>query len=507
MHQDDLTIKVDTADVKPQLPFEDGQQQALLGHIMTQEPFFRQTYRKVQPEWFTDAYVAKVYKFYCEFYGAYDRVPLTSKEFKQWESFLAQDQAERNKLYSKLDLCLTQINNYGMDYLSDQLTAWQKTQIFLKDLPQIANLINSRQIAKAEQLYQNSAKELIFSKFGGNGIIKWSDYKIYRDTVETETDGAISTGLPVLDRHILPDCKDGALLPGDTTVVLAPVNLGKTSVLITIAKHAFVTGKSILFIVREGRETDIVTKFYRSVFGKTSGEFWPWTRTPEGEAGIAQVSKWMDDRLHVIHMPKVTLYVEDVVADIYRLQAARRAQTGKGYDLLVMDYPGILQAQEAKGARWEFRQTQDYIYRQFVQLGLEERFHVLLAAQTNREGSKINKGLAAKRLLSSEDIAESFGIVQSATNIITLNRDDKAAAGSYITFFLVKSRSSETGWAITAKSNYACAITHSEELGGVGYRGNASISDQVESLIQNYKNKDLPAGLVDGFKVNKNNGH
>lgn len=501
MQSNDFSLRVQAENVTAKLPFDENQQLALMGHIMLQENFFRQVYRKLQPEWFLDENLTRLYTAYCEFFERFSRVPLTPEEFQESDIIMSIDQKVKVALKAKIVLCRAKTAIHGLDSLSSQLTVWQKTQLFLRNLPQVANLINSRQIERAEDLFHSTAKELTFSSFKHEAVAQWDNYRMIRDAEEFDSKGALSTGLTILDRKLLPGVPGGSLLPGDTTVILAPTNTGKTAVMLTIARHNIFARKAVLFITREGREFDIMTKMYQSVFKKTRPELWTWSRTPEGEQTMDEVTKYMGKYMTYIHEPRVNAYVEDIIGDIMRLQAARQAQHGKGYDMLVVDYPGIFQARETKGARWEYRQVQDYLYRQFVQLGAQERFHVVLAAQTNREGSKVNSGLTTKRLLSFEDVAEAFGIAQSATNIITLNRDDKAKSKGYITFYLVKSRSSETGWAITARSDYSRAMTHSDELGATAYRGNLNVADQIEQLLKNYTNVDIPDGMIDGYKV------
>jgi hypothetical protein len=479
------------------LPFDDGQQKALVGHIMQHEEFFKQINKKIQPEWFTEPMVGKIYRWYGEFYDKFQRTPKGLEEFRGFDTFKALDQKDRLKAYAVLALCHQTTQTYGMDVLVGQLTEWQKAQLILKDLPQVANLLNSRQVPKAEALLHALSKELVYTRFE-EAPVDFKNWRGLREASKLEVDQALSTGLGLLDRKLLPEGTKGSLLPGDTTVILAPTNAGKTSVMLTIARHNIVAGKSVLFITREGRVTDIQQKFFRSLFKKTSAELWPWTYTPEGEKAMDAMATVMGERLHYLHIPKVNAYVEETIGTIYRLQAARKAKYGKGYDLLVVDYPGIFQSMESKGARWEWRQIQDYLYRQFVQLGAEEKFHVLVAAQTNREGSKINKGYSAQRLLSVEDIAEAFGIAMSATNVITINRDMKSQAENRVTFYVVKSRSSEVGWAVVARSDYGRAITHSDELTATAYRGESAMADMVESLLKEYPNRDIPEGYMDG---------
>jgi hypothetical protein len=500
MRDDPTNLKLDS--VSPQLPFDEGQQQAICGHIMQKDAFFKTTYKRLLSEWFTDPDIARIHRAYTEFYDHYNHIPTSLDEFRAWRDFQALDQADRVRINNKISLCNAKTATYGVDYLAEQLTGWQKLQLLLTNMPQTINLINSRKLDKAESLLHATSKDLLFGSFQENPLADWEDWRSVREAETLDMENAISTGLTILDRKILPEGTKGSLLPGDTTVIIAAANSGKTTVLSSIVRHNAMAKKSVLWITREGRRNDMMTKMYCSVVGKTKGELWKWSHTPDGAREMDVMTKYMNKYLHYIHIPKVNAYVEDVVADVLRMQASRTAERGRGYDLLVVDYPAIFYARESQGAKWSLRETQDYLYRQFVQLAVEQKFHCLVVAQTNREGSKVNKGMGGqKRLLTQEDVAECFGIIMSATNALTINRDERAIGKGYFTFYQVKSRSSETGWAVTAKSNFAHALTHSDSMGATAYRGNKKLGEQVEDLLRQYPNRDVPEGLIDGYAV------
>jgi hypothetical protein len=178
--------------------------------------------------------------------------------------------------------------------------------------------------------------------------------------------------------------------------------------------------------------------------------------------------------------------VEEVEPLIRRKQEDLMAKTGKGYDLLVCDYPAKLTTRLAQNGHMSKRNVDEIVYGYFVQLALEYGFHSLLAIQTNREGSKVNKGQKDEhRLLVMEDVHESYGVMQEATNVITLNRDPVAKARQHMTFHIDKSRSSETGFAVVARTDFARARTHHADLGAIWYRGVATMADQVDDLLRN----------------------
>lgn len=491
-------VSAELADKAEGLPFDPAQQLAILGFGLTNQNFLKQVKNQLPWQWFTDSQVGKCWDLLVKYYDQYS-FPRSAEALESSGDFAVMDLKLKLSLTKVMAVARLKCTFYSIEELADQLTTWKRYQIFHRDIPKIAGLLNARpraQIDKAIQLYKESAEEVSTTQFNAATRAEFTDWKKTLAESEYDVDKALTTGVTVLDRHLLPEGKGGSLLPGDTTVIVAPTNAGKTSAMITIARHNIVAGKDILFIAREGRESDIQQKIFQSMLRKSREELRLFVKTAEGDAYMDKMAGALDAKLDYIHMPKVSQTVEDAVSTVLMMQANRKAKTGKGYDMLVVDYPGIFSAAAADGARWEFRQIQDYIYRQFVQLGLEEKFHVLVAAQTNREGSKINRGQGTKRLLSVEDIAEAFGICMSATNVLTLNRSTKAAAENRLTFYVVKSRSSETGWAVTCRSDYSRCMTHGNELGATAVRGEASNDDIIDALLKQYPNRDIPAGYV-----------
>jgi hypothetical protein len=160
----------------------------------------------------------------------------------------------------------------------------------------------------------------------------------------------------------------------------------------------------------------------------------------------------------------------------------------------VDDYPAKLSTLQARGGNFNKRDIDLVVYNYFVQLALEYNFHSLLAIQTNREGAKVNKGNkdGEKRLLVMEDVSESYGPIQLATNVLSMNRDGQAKARNRLTFHIDKSRSNETGWAVVCRTNYGHSITHANWLGGTYYRGSSTMADTIDTLLDQYGNDCTP---------------
>lgn len=481
------------------LPFDARQQQALVGHAIMDDKFFIQIKDRLKPEWFLDAYVSKIFSAEVEFWNQFQRCPNGFEELQAYKALAKLNMADKLKVQALIQTCRAETAHYGLDFLCDQLTTWSKTRLFLRDMPQIANLINTEQVSKAESLLHSSSREIQVTRFDGVAPADLGNLRALVESQKLDYENALTFGHPLLDAKLNPEALgNGALLRGDTTVFIAPMNIGKTTTMISVARHNWAQGKSVLYIALEARDKDLMEKIWQSALRKTKGELRKMCLdgTEQDKKIIETVEQRFMDDFTFLHMVKVGLTVEEVISVIRTYQQRRKALKGKGYDLLVVDYPQILTSEQARGSKWEYRQTQDFIYRQFVQLDLEEKFHGLLAAQENKEGAKANDN--EERLTLPTDVAECWAIAMSATNILTINRGPRAQANSRVTYYLGKSRSSETGWAVTCKSDFGRAISHAPDMSAIAYRGTGTMNDKIEGLLKNYRNCDVPEGILYG---------
>lgn len=183
--------------------------------------------------------------------------------------------------------------------------------------------------------------------------------------------------------------------------------------------------------------------------------------------------------------------IEEVVP-IIRMNQEEWATThkGKGFDLLISDYPAILSTQQAQKGNLQMRHKDKIVYDYYVQLALEYKFHSLLAIQTNREGARVNNQEKGNdRLIHSTDVSESFDPIKEATNIITLNRSPEAKKDNYLIYLIDKSRGSETGISILARTNFAHCITHSEALGATAFVGDRTEHEFIRSYLEKIKSQ------------------
>lgn len=483
------------------LPFSLARQDAVLGHLILNEKFFKQCRTIVKAKWFNDGYAVKVYQALLNYAEKHSTHP-TYQELQATKDFENESQGVRNRMIIKVAEAINATQIYRLDSLKPELTDWLHARYFHEGVHEAQQLFNASQMKEAYAKMAEKMHLIRTTTFDDSSEFEFSNFVSFVNEQEVATQEALTFGQPILDRLLLPEAEGrGSLLPGDTTILLAPTNVGKTTTMITVAAANIRKGKSVLFITHEGREEDIAIKFWCNLIQRTKAEIFEAVRgSPDGEAirkSMADIAKILPRHLTYVPMNKAGLTVEEVERKIRKLQEERIAQFGKGYDLVVNDYPAKLGSEQMKYGQFQKRNLDEYVYNIFIQLGLEYKFHVLCAIQTNRTGSKINRGQKGyeDRLLTHEDVMESFGPMTGATTVITINRDHHSEGLGYITYFISKSRSSHTGTAVVCKSDFIRATTHHERLGAMWYRGNTPLGEQVGIQFAQFQGREISNGM------------
>ena len=477
------------------LPFSMEKQKAVLGHVLYDERFFATVIGRLEPEWFSEPLVCRVYDATKRWYKKWGKQPsvnelmdsewiagkLDPKEIVQIQGLVAMIKGGRER--------------YTPTPLLAEMEVWVKTRLLQLAIPKAALSFNKRDIDNAVITLNSMVKEFHEIRFLDDGESGFD--KFGQDLIKENMDRshALTFGLNAMDRLIDPYGNGGSLMPGDMTVILAPTNVGKTSVMVTIACHNIAQGKSVLFISHEGRPDEIKNKFMRCLTGMTPPELLRAYTDPNMADMLRAYEEMFRRYLVYVPMNKPGQTVEEVAAAIERYQDRRRLSTGKGFDLMVNDYPAKLTTTQAKEGNLQLRHVQEIVYNQFVQMGLHHKFHVLVAVQTNREGSKVNRRMGTfkheTRLLHMEDVMESWGIMTAAATVISVNRTAEDAEMNKLTYLLCKSRSGDVGWAVVCNTDYQRCRIHANDLGAFWYRGEDGLGDQAADIMNAMKGQVL----------------
>lgn len=487
------------------LPFSSPKQEALLGYALTDEKFFALAKLQLKPEWFSNPRVNQLWNMSLGYSNRYHRAPKAT-EVAECPAMINQDLAEQNRLRSVLNLCIERRMDFGLDALGAELTDWLHARIFIVNMKKAEALFNAATKAQDTGKFQDAyatikamSREIDETSFEPSQAEDMSDPIGDFERQLAESKNAISFGLPAFDRLLLPEGEgNGSLLKGDMTILLAPTNIGKTTTMVTIAAHNILQGKDVLLITHEGRVGDIKNKIWQSLMGLTRQDVLANLGSADFRQHLAYFQGLVHKHLEYLPLNKAGLTVEEVEVTIRRRQDRWMAKHhGKCFDLIIDDYAAKLTTQQARGGHFQLRQIHEVVYNYFSQIALAkgQECHVITAIQTNRKGSETNRKATKNtesRLLTLEDVMESWGPMTTATNVISINRDMAAQAKQLVTFYICKSRSSEVGWAVVVKSDYAAARSHWMTADCTWYRGTMPMSEKIDTLLSAHPGQEVP---------------
>lgn len=479
------------------LAFSTEKQTALLGHMLFNDKFYKETHSLVKPSWFSAAFLENIWDITITFHALYGRKP-SEEELVTSPRFCREEEAVRKRMSYILQDAKTQMEAFGLDVLQNELTEWVRTLLFKQTVSESLDLYNRKQYEQAFTKLKMGSQSIDLTTFNTSNIEDFLDIDAFFQEQKTELGDACTFGVQAIDQCLVPGNVSGGLLKGDMTILLGGTNAGKSTCMVTVAKHNVMARKKVLYLTHEGRKNDIKLKIWCSMLNCTRPDFW---KMYENNAKVMRhvAETYINPYFHYVPMPKPGLRVEEVKAEIYRLQEREMAKSGHGYDLLVDDYPSKLTCAEAAQGHLPLREKERLVYDYFNLMALDLKVHCLTAIQANREGAKISMGVkgSENRLLTPEDAAESYGPSQVATNMLSINRDAVAESRNRVTYYLGKSRSGEKGWAFVCNSSYATCVTHSDHLGAMAYRGMSTMSDKVDALLKEYNGQTLPEHLND----------
>ena len=235
----------------------------------------------------------------------------------------------------------------------------------------------------------------------------------------------VPTGFVALD-HLLQ-----GLQPSDLVIVAGRPGMGKTSLLLSIARHAAKVHKSHIFVITletskeqlsqrlVAQETGIELQRIRS--GKLKSD--EWQLLADAIETLSEVHLFLDDT------PAITMH--------QICSTCRQLHMNKKLDLLVVDYLQLISG----GERFENRvQEVSYITRQLKALACELNLPVLAAAQLSRA---VEQRADKHPLLS--DLRESGSIEMDADVVMFLYHPEDSETSKQVDIIVAKHRNGPTG--------------------------------------------------------------
>lgn len=449
-----------TPNIDLSIAFSNGQQAAIVGHCIVSEEFFLKSKAYIKPEWLTsDLMVSHIYRELIRFYENYKMMPRSGDELFAEPFFKSQSPKDYEKYQSTYNYCILEANKFSLEILRPKITHFVRTQAAREQAKALIVDMNSHNYEKAVQAAQGIVKAWSQIDFDANPYVDFSDTVSLWTKEDAQNVATFSTGSKTLDFML-----GGGIFPGGNLAVLAPTFTGKSRFLITLARHALVQGKKVLFMIHEDNPEKVKRRVIASVCAigpqyiemalknkikeieieKTNWVITGWDdKTAEDfkqyiiqELELAK-KILMENFIFIPWQKAGKMFVEDVVDEIKRVSLEQKTKTGRGFDLIINDYPALLRS---KTRHEHERARLSYVYQCFNDVAAELNTFCAYAVQVNRAAAKEMKNGEAEKVLGLEDVSESYQIAMNAMAAISLNRSEEDAKKNILRIAVVKAR-------------------------------------------------------------------
>jgi len=465
--------------------FTPAYQEAIVGYCLTDAKFFHRCMNKIKAEWFTcSPTTISIYTQMVAFYTRHGYAPkcmevggiALPEEMLNETWFLQQSTQDREKIKTEIVKCIASRQAVNFETLQKQMTGWLRKKMLMETLSIGASKLNKNGYDDSYEWTSKRVKDIIDASFFDEFKTESFEGLLEFFQKTDPNSRSISTGSKILDKSL-----GGGLFKGETCAVMAPTNMGKSKALLTMARHAAVQGYKTLLISHEDNASKIKErltasfvglppKFIRFALAKDHVNFGvPADKMEAVHRYVVHQIQLAEELIgrNLVYLPYIKtgkMFVEDLIVEIQRLQENEIIKTGKGFDMIVDDYPKKLRLKSRAGGKESlYRAELADIYDIFNQLAVELDAHCLVAIQVNRVGAQMNKGKVENdRFLGNEEIDESYGIAQNMGQIITLNRSDDDKGMNILHYNIPKSRNESNDISVTTRSDYGANLLHGD---------------------------------------------
>lgn len=494
------------SEIAQSLDWSRDKQLAVMGHLLMDREFASGAGSRVEPEWFgAETGLVKTRQLQVKFRSEFGRLP-TIDEVREGPGMRSEEPAIRQLVADTIVAARQAAVRFPADALSEEIRHWHKGLLYRAGVYRSAELYRGGRADEAFAEMERMIERLREADRDKDHRHRWGNFRQMLAAREAEYSDALTLGNPLLDKRLMPESDSGSLIRGQTTIILSGTNRGKSRFLTTVVKENFLRKKRILWITHEDPEVDVSMNMWCSVLRLNRAEVMKLWKDPQGAALMDRLSEQLEELVEFAFMPPTGLAVEDVVDSIRRRQAESIATTGRGFDMLVDDYPKKLTAKKAQG---DFRHVLTYVYEQFVGLALEYGMHALLAYQTNREGHAASMA-GTKRLcdhcrrnpvngrwINETDCGEAWAPMENVANVISLNRDKEMERLGLTAYYFCKTKASQAkGWVVACRGDYGSATTHSPDMPATSFQGDFIPAERLDAWIRSWPGVTVPDHVV-----------
>jgi replicative DNA helicase len=268
--------------------------------------------------------------------------------------------------------------------------------------------------------------------------------EVFESIEKINSSGAIiDTGIPSLNMIL-----DGGFRESEMTVIAAPPGIGKTLVLGCFGIHAFITGKKVLVITMETSKERLLMRYLENLTGKNKLNI---------SSNPKRVEEILETKISMIEN-NGDLIIKEYLAnqadsnDINALLTDLELFNQWKPDLIIVDYLLITAANDRRLDPGDSYKYYKRVAEDLRNISKEHKVPLLTACQINREGQGDRGG--TKALITSKNVSESRGILDTADVFITLNQTELQKDKKEIVIYVDKNRNGESAKKIVCEIDY-----------------------------------------------------
>lgn len=447
----------------PTIPFDKQGQRAIFGKMFTLPGMGQKALLRLIPQNFMEENIQILFKLLKEVTQKNGCFP-SIDSFTSCITFYFKNNYSESKVIELEDTvknCIAMSHKYDERIVTKTLTDWLQTLCYRETLIKCSNLVHSRDPSSIANAFQEGIKNAQAQSLERDSLFDITDVDNLFDSLKDKDSNDVTTGIDLLDKDL-----SGGLQKKNSTIIVGGTNLGKTTISLNIAFHNVIKGKKVLYISHEMHPKELTIKWNQRCLRMTKEELIKLYLTHEGSLLIKAFSKSVANRYKYLPFNRAGgMFVEDLIMAIRDKNEQEISKDGKGFDLIIDDYPMKLSSYEMRNSR-DFRHGIGYVYEQLHQLALELDCHMLMPVQANREGVKQNRNRKSEDdMMTSDSTSEAHKIIHDADNVLVLNRSVEDEMNNRMYVLLDKSRSGPKNILYKLKTDFSRAITHDKSLG------------------------------------------
>lgn len=323
-----------------------------------------------------------------------------------------------------LDRLLSLPQPSGQEYVLKRMVSWSKWN-------KIKSVVASSMVGSTPEEFLD-----LINQAGREGDDVFRDYTVVDgDFAAEETGEIVETPWGGVN-----DALGGGLRVGDLGIVLAFINVGKTTLLVNIARHAAALGHVVVYFTFEDGERKIKNRFQQSISGMTRDQIA--LNRDKMKRRVSAFFKKTGSSIVVKNLRSRRSTVMDAMSFVRTTQDT----LGKKVTVVITDYAD----------RFKPPRRRDEIRHEYTETFEECKFLARELKVVHWTASQIKREKATSDVINIQDVGESIGKAESADVILGVGQTQEDVRIGSMTLTTAKMRDGKKGESFLLAADFGC---------------------------------------------------